>query len=407
MSDSKGYYQTLGVKTTATADEIRKAFLKLAIKHHPDKGGDQEKFKKINEANKTLSDERERREYDTSVTGMGRPSPTPSYELNVKLVIVSQGVSHTHTFDFNLKKYQHLYDTTEYLSSVEDLMVKVSEYFIECFGNYDKNTTFRRSGLDETISYDLFPEDIESEPGLVGLVSEAAENEETLTISINFHPENQDEDEDEEENGIMISPGKVMSEWLIPDNTGVWIKIDELMKKWELHLKIFKDPSLGGHFPDIKLQIFNRNKSEHRDSARSLGVLRALCIKGADGKMVLSNIIITKELEQELKRKYLDSQAAEEDPGPPPIVQSQITDSSSSGNEVWEDPEPYTPPIVQRTTDESSGDEGYTSAREDLGGGGRHKKRKKKSKKKKSKKKKSKKKKSKKKKKTRRKKKII
>lgn len=42
--DNKKYYELLGVEKTATTDEIKKAFRKLALKHHPDRGGDKEKF---------------------------------------------------------------------------------------------------------------------------------------------------------------------------------------------------------------------------------------------------------------------------------------------------------------------------------------------------------------------------
>ncbi|EZG63633.1 chaperone DnaJ [Gregarina niphandrodes] len=45
--DNETLYRNLGVEKTATQDEIKKSFKKLAIKHHPDKGGDQEKFKEI------------------------------------------------------------------------------------------------------------------------------------------------------------------------------------------------------------------------------------------------------------------------------------------------------------------------------------------------------------------------
>jgi molecular chaperone DnaJ len=58
------HYGTLGVSKTATSDEIKKAFRKLALKHHPDKGGDAEKFRQINEAYQTLSDSEKRRLYD-------------------------------------------------------------------------------------------------------------------------------------------------------------------------------------------------------------------------------------------------------------------------------------------------------------------------------------------------------
>ena len=62
---TKDYYAVLGVEHKATKDEIKKAFHKLARKYHPDKGGDEEKFKEITEAYSILSDEKKRREYDS------------------------------------------------------------------------------------------------------------------------------------------------------------------------------------------------------------------------------------------------------------------------------------------------------------------------------------------------------
>jgi molecular chaperone DnaJ len=67
-TQTKDYYGTLGVKKTATADEIRKAFRKAARKYHPDVNpGDkkaEEKFKEISEANDVLSDDKKRKIYD-------------------------------------------------------------------------------------------------------------------------------------------------------------------------------------------------------------------------------------------------------------------------------------------------------------------------------------------------------
>lgn len=60
----KNYYDILGVKKDASADDIKKAFRKLAVKFHPDAGGDEKKFKEISEAYETLSDDKKRREYD-------------------------------------------------------------------------------------------------------------------------------------------------------------------------------------------------------------------------------------------------------------------------------------------------------------------------------------------------------
>lgn len=63
---TKDYYNLLGIEKGASKDEIKKAFYKLAAKYHPDKkGGDEAKFKEINEAYQTLSDEKKRKEYDT------------------------------------------------------------------------------------------------------------------------------------------------------------------------------------------------------------------------------------------------------------------------------------------------------------------------------------------------------
>jgi molecular chaperone DnaJ len=63
---SKDYYKTLGVEKNASADEIKKAFRKLAHEHHPDKtGGDDRKFKEASEAYSVLSDEKKRQQYDT------------------------------------------------------------------------------------------------------------------------------------------------------------------------------------------------------------------------------------------------------------------------------------------------------------------------------------------------------
>lgn len=63
---TKDYYNVLGVDKSASKDDIKKAFYKLASKYHPDKKeGDEAKFKEINEAYQVLSDEKKRKEYDT------------------------------------------------------------------------------------------------------------------------------------------------------------------------------------------------------------------------------------------------------------------------------------------------------------------------------------------------------
>lgn len=66
MSD---YYQILGVQPNASAEEIKKAYRKLANKHHPDKGGDQAMFKEISVAYDTLGDPQKRAQYDAERQG--------------------------------------------------------------------------------------------------------------------------------------------------------------------------------------------------------------------------------------------------------------------------------------------------------------------------------------------------
>lgn len=58
------YYETLGLQSNCSQADIKKAYRALAMQHHPDRGGDEKKFKEIEEAYRTLSDEQKRAEYD-------------------------------------------------------------------------------------------------------------------------------------------------------------------------------------------------------------------------------------------------------------------------------------------------------------------------------------------------------
>jgi DnaJ-class molecular chaperone len=71
MASNKSYYEILGVSEKADETEIKKAYRSLSLKHHPDRGGDSEKFKEISEAFQTLSDSSKRRMYDLEQQGGG------------------------------------------------------------------------------------------------------------------------------------------------------------------------------------------------------------------------------------------------------------------------------------------------------------------------------------------------
>jgi molecular chaperone DnaJ len=83
---AKNYYDILGVDKKATQDDVKKAFRKLAQKHHPDKGGDEAKFKEITEAYSVLGDEKKRREYDnygqTFGQGGGQGNPFGGFDFS-------------------------------------------------------------------------------------------------------------------------------------------------------------------------------------------------------------------------------------------------------------------------------------------------------------------------------------
>jgi len=91
----RDYYEILGISKNASADEIKKAFRKQAVQHHPDKGGDEAKFKELNEAYEVLKDPSKKQRYDqfghAGVGGNGGGNPFEGFG--------SQGSQGAH-FDF-------------------------------------------------------------------------------------------------------------------------------------------------------------------------------------------------------------------------------------------------------------------------------------------------------------------
>ena len=70
------YYRVLGVNKNASPNEIKKAYRTLSMKHHPDRPtGNEEEFKKINEAYEVLSDDNKKRTYDLTGSADGSSFP--------------------------------------------------------------------------------------------------------------------------------------------------------------------------------------------------------------------------------------------------------------------------------------------------------------------------------------------
>jgi molecular chaperone DnaJ len=88
------YYDVLGVSEQATQEEIKKAYRKLVIEHHPDKGGDEERFKEIANAYGTLSDQNKRKQYDQQknnpFAGFGGGVKTPMDDLFEQFMATEQ-----------------------------------------------------------------------------------------------------------------------------------------------------------------------------------------------------------------------------------------------------------------------------------------------------------------------------
>ena len=123
-------YKILGVNKNASQDEIKNAFRKKALEHHPDKGGNEEKFKQINEAYSMISDPGKRSRHDATRDGFdfgffndspfgsmfgdmfgtrkkkSKPKPTTGddivFDLRVTLKQVEQGVKHNVVFEKNV-----------------------------------------------------------------------------------------------------------------------------------------------------------------------------------------------------------------------------------------------------------------------------------------------------------------
>lgn len=123
----KNFYETLGVNETATQEEIKKSYRKLAVEHHPDKGGDENKFKEISEAFDTIGDNDKRQQYDNQ-----RSNPFGGGGFN--------------PFGGGGNPFEDMFNNmhSQRQPSVPDKVIEVMVGVLESYNGSDKTITYQR-----------------------------------------------------------------------------------------------------------------------------------------------------------------------------------------------------------------------------------------------------------------------
>ena len=122
--NTEDYYSVLGVAEDASQDEIKKIYRKLAKENHPDKGGDEETFKKISLAYDTIGDEEKRKRYDVQrknpFGGMGGDFSFNEMFSNFFGQQRQQPRAHTTNIDLNIGL--HVYAIEQFVKSSNDFL---------------------------------------------------------------------------------------------------------------------------------------------------------------------------------------------------------------------------------------------------------------------------------------------
>ena len=179
--DYKDYYKILGVEKTATQDDIKKAYRKLAMKHHPDRNAgnksSEEKFKEITEANEVLSDPEKRKKYDTLGSNWNQYQHSGG-----------QGFDDFYTH-FGGGRRQSTGSTYEYSGNINDIFGDMggggfSDFFESFFGGrgsgFGGRTQQQRTAVDVEANMNITLEDV-----FVGSEKQISVDGKKLKIKIN------------------------------------------------------------------------------------------------------------------------------------------------------------------------------------------------------------------------------
>lgn len=139
------YYNVLGVAKSASQDEIKKRYRKLAMQHHPDKGGDEAKFKEINEAYDVLGDPQKRAQYD---------NPQPRFDTSS---FRNAGFGNNPFEDMMNNMFGHMHQQRARPRN-SDIRLKVRLELEETLTGKNIIAAYRlRSGKEESVNLDIPP----------------------------------------------------------------------------------------------------------------------------------------------------------------------------------------------------------------------------------------------------------
>jgi DnaJ-class molecular chaperone len=192
MSDKQDYYNILGVERDATPAQIKKAYRKLAVVHHPDKpGGSHEEFQKIGEAYAVLSDETKRQIYDQYgeealkqfESANGGPFMHPGMQVRMQPLVVKVECT-----------IQELYDGVE--KTIEGLKRTVLT------GNVKIPATVKQAEEEFTVQLDIEPQSLYGQKYIYQKQGHRHDEDSRMVGDLIFvlvPPEDEDEDEDNDE----------------------------------------------------------------------------------------------------------------------------------------------------------------------------------------------------------------
>jgi curved DNA-binding protein len=143
------YYQTLGVNENANPEEIKKAYRSLANKHHPDKGGDQAKFKDISVAYENLSDPQKKAEYDQQRMYGNMPGGGTQFHFNTGNPFGDIFGNAGHPFG---DIFAHMRGVHPGMRRNRDLNIQCSVSFLDSFQGKQLEANYRLpSGKNQTV----------------------------------------------------------------------------------------------------------------------------------------------------------------------------------------------------------------------------------------------------------------